>query len=222
MVEIERVLWIALGGLIAAIMGYFGGYFKEKGKNYATKEDFDALRIQQQELTRATKEVEATISKELWDQKRQWEIKRDALFEGCRVMAEFNAALVRLHTVWTFEIAEAEKGVAEPLMLKHRNESATALNDASNSFERAQLLISIVSGSEVQKALGTMGKLLKNLAADVVNGKQEGYATLAPLLKGAEKLAVDAMRKELSISEPAGGYGSLSTGTPKETTGGMA
>lgn len=30
--EIERVLWIALGGLIAAIAGYFGSYFKEMGK----------------------------------------------------------------------------------------------------------------------------------------------------------------------------------------------
>ena len=30
--EIERVLWIALGGLVAASVGYFGGYFNERAR----------------------------------------------------------------------------------------------------------------------------------------------------------------------------------------------
>lgn len=55
-------VWFLVFPVIAVAVGaYFGAYFREKGKNLATKEDFIDLKEQTRALTQATKEIEAII-----------------------------------------------------------------------------------------------------------------------------------------------------------------
>jgi len=169
MAEIERVLWIVLGGLIAAIAGFFSSYFKEKGKNYATKEDFDDLRIQQQELTRATKQVEARISNEVWDRKRGWELKRDALLEAARCVADVDAMLVRVDAVMKVKAQQPEASDrVKSFLIEKQNESMQALNDADNELSRAHMIVSIVGSPKVSGAFDSIRGILRDVSQRVL------------------------------------------------------
>jgi hypothetical protein len=191
-----------LFGVVCIGLGAFlGAYLKRKGENLATHEDLDKLVRQMEATTQATKAIEARIDERLWNKQRRWEITRDVLFESCRAMAEFDTALWRLHTVFTFEPKEGDVQFSKLQMATHESDASRALNEASNSFKRAHLLASIVAGNEVQRALTNMNTILLKLSSDVVNGRHTTFKTLAPLIKGAEKVVIEAIRKELGIGE---------------------
>ena len=80
---------------IALLLGLFSGsflaeYLKRKGKNLATHEDIDKLVDQVRAVTRATKEIEAKISSDVWDRQKQWELKRDVLFMAAKRVSELD------------------------------------------------------------------------------------------------------------------------------------
>ncbi len=93
--------------LSAGIGAFIGAYLKKKAENLATHEDIDKLLLQIKVTTEATKSIEARISNEVWDRQRQWELKREALLEGGRSIADFLASIMRLNAV------RATKGEAE-------------------------------------------------------------------------------------------------------------
>jgi hypothetical protein len=86
--------------LCAGLGGYLGAYLKKKGENTATKEDFNDLKEQTRELTRATKEIEAKIDDQVWNRQRQWEMKKDIFIEATRIVAKADETLAR--TVSTY------------------------------------------------------------------------------------------------------------------------
>lgn len=59
-------------------------------------------------LTKATKQVEAAISNEVWDRQRQWEMKRDALLEAAQHVAREDAMPVRLDSVMTVKAKQKD------------------------------------------------------------------------------------------------------------------
>lgn len=82
--------------LTAASGAWIGSYLREKGKNYATREDV-------QVLTRLTEEVRADISGKMWLDQKRWDLKRDFYW---RLLAEINAlasALRNLRNVFKLE-----------------------------------------------------------------------------------------------------------------------
>lgn len=68
------------GGLGAALVGtYFGSYLKKKAENQATHEDIDKLVDQVSAVTTATKQIESTISNDLWRRERKAELQLKAI-----------------------------------------------------------------------------------------------------------------------------------------------
>jgi hypothetical protein len=190
----ESIL-IGLAWIVSIVASFVGGsylpaYFKKKGENLATHEDIQMLVEQIKATTEATKAIEARIDDQVWNKQRQWEIKRDALFEGCRAIANFDAAISRLNATFSAEVKETDEDGYKRSILGFQNDALRALTDALYSFERTQLLISIVSGEEeVRKALGTLDSLLKKTSAFIVNGDRSSYASLAPLIKNDPTVA---------------------------------
>jgi len=79
----------------AGVGAYIGSYLKKKGENLATHEDIDKLLIQVSAVTNATKAIEAKISGELWQRQKQWELRRDVIFEALKQVTEAQAGLSR-------------------------------------------------------------------------------------------------------------------------------
>lgn len=75
---------------------YLGSYLKKKGENLATREDIEGLVEQVSAVTKATKEIEAKISSDVWDRQKQWELKRDLLLDAVKRMDELEVRRQRL------------------------------------------------------------------------------------------------------------------------------
>jgi hypothetical protein len=193
----EHYIWLVLTTIGAWFAAYFGSYFRKKGENLASHEDIDKLVDQVRAVTTTTKQIEARISNEVWDRQRQWELKRDALLEGGRAMADFLAALMTLNAVYAVSAESAE--APNPAMGRHESTAIDAFNSASYSFQRAQLVVSVVSSDDMQRAFVAMEKLLKLVSIKVVDGDTKSFALTLPQLKASASDVVRAIRKELGV-----------------------
>src|SRR5690242_3526662 len=100
MSAIMEYLLVALLSLIGGWFGgFFGAYLKKKGENLATHEDIDKVVDQVKAVTEATKTIENKLSGELWDKQKQWEMKKEVLFETARRIADLDDALLSLYTL---------------------------------------------------------------------------------------------------------------------------
>jgi hypothetical protein len=193
----EQLIRWGLTTLIGAFVGSFlGGYFRTKGENVATHEDIQKLVDQVRATTEATKAIEARISNEVWDRQRQWELKRDALLEGGRALADLNAALMKLNAVYS---AKAENTQISKAFENQETAAIDAFNKAAYSFQRAQLVVSVVSGNEVQKAFIAMETILKEISLEVVDGDTKKYSKTLPRLKESATGVTRAIQKELGM-----------------------
>ncbi len=64
--------------LLAALLGFFAAYVKEKGKNYANKEDFDSLKAQLSVTTELVENVKVSVSDKSWIGQQVWLKKQEA------------------------------------------------------------------------------------------------------------------------------------------------
>jgi len=63
--------------LVSAASLYFTTFIKEKGRNFATKSDFEQLKEQLIQNTEATKKIEAHFSEKVWINQQIWLKKQD-------------------------------------------------------------------------------------------------------------------------------------------------
>lgn len=78
-VWMEAVALLVLNGIFVLIWKpWAGAYAGEKGKNYARKEDLDAILAEVRAVTATQKNIEARISIGLWRDQKRWEESRDA------------------------------------------------------------------------------------------------------------------------------------------------
>jgi len=189
--------------LSAGIGAYIGAYLKKKGENLATKEDFEKLLVAQKATTEATKSIEARISKEVWDRKREWEFKREVLLEGARSIADFLASIMRLNAISATKNGAAPDEEAAYLIALSQNETSAldAVNKASYSLQRAQLVLCIVSGKETQIAFVKLEKLFKQIAVKIVDGDTKYFDSVYPQLKKYGSNLTLAIRRELGFDD---------------------
>jgi hypothetical protein len=65
--------------VVSGVGAYVGAYLKKKGENLATHEDIDKLQQQVAAVTTTTKQIEATISGEVWRRERKAERQLKAI-----------------------------------------------------------------------------------------------------------------------------------------------
>src|SRR5437764_10010469 len=83
----------------AGLGAYFGAYLKKKGEDRATQEALTDLVRQVEATTAATQAIEAKFSNQVWDRQRQWEMKKEVLFEVSGRMGELDDTLLSHYTV---------------------------------------------------------------------------------------------------------------------------
>jgi hypothetical protein len=119
---------------------YLGSYLKRKGENLATHEDIDKLVDQVAAVTTTTKEIEAKISRDLWDRQKHWEAKRDILFDAAKRLHDVENKLSSLYTFWRMEIngeIQAKGSELERKSLAEWEKSCSAFDEIVNSVLKA-------------------------------------------------------------------------------------
>lgn len=144
----DQLTFWAVTLLMAAGGAWFGSYLREKGKNYATREDVQAL-------TRLTEEVRADISGKMWLDQKRWDLKRDFYWKLLAEITALSIALRNLRTILKFE--------------------DTNPDDLPNLQNRIESSIQIVQNHEdaLVQVLGIGRILLSEEVVEVLNSYQQ-------------------------------------------------
>jgi hypothetical protein len=89
-------LQVAVTAIVAGLAAYWGDYFKTRGKNLATKADFEMLLDQLHAQTSMVETIKSEVSRKDWAA-RQWsEVRRIKLEELLNKGGEFESRLERM------------------------------------------------------------------------------------------------------------------------------
>lgn len=176
---------------------YLGAYLKRKGENLATHEDVDKLVGQMAAVTQATKEIEAKISSDVWNQQKRWEMKREVLFDAAKRIVELDEGLLALDTLLHMDEPDG------PQWVEHRHKAVLGWRDALARFEETKILVSVVCSKETSVGFSELGMFVSNLGAKLTKKDAQIYKQsmqdLAMLLMKTRA----AIRKELGVDGAA-------------------
>ena len=85
--------------------GFLASYLKEKGKNYANKEDFDLLKKQLVKNTELIEKVKATVTEKTWINQQVWVKKQEAyesIFESLLNVNKYVMRQVEDYEEWEY------------------------------------------------------------------------------------------------------------------------
>src|SRR3982751_241832 len=85
------VLTVLCSLLSAGLGAYLGAYLKKSGEQHAIEDNFDEIKRQLSENTRATEEIKVKVSGEFWLAQERWKLKRDLYISLLDNLAETSA-----------------------------------------------------------------------------------------------------------------------------------
>lgn len=175
---------------------YLGSYLKKKGENVATHEDIDKLVEQVAAVTRTTKEIEARISNEVWDRQKQWEFKKEAIFEVLRTVGSLHSTLGNLHS--TYETTPGGELDDQRRRIEAYEEYAKIYED----FTRAAGVASVVVNKNVDAYLAQLPLMAGVMVREASNNNVAGsWAKVEEFTHTLHKLQA-AIRVDLGIGPP--------------------
>jgi hypothetical protein len=193
----NALTWVllALGVVVGAFGGYLKAYLSQKGQNLATHEDINKLVDQVRAVTTTAKQIEAKISDDVWDRQKRWELKRDLLIDMVRKTIAMQVALQRLYAV---RLTNKDSSDTEnPTRLEATHKATAEFNDAVTEYDQGKLLVDLVCGLEVKRALLYYEKLISDSAQAVIQGDLDAYARGLKELLLKETEIVNAVRNEI-------------------------
>jgi hypothetical protein len=85
------IFLISLGG--GLIGSFLASYVNEKGKNYATKEDFNNILTQLEKTTQTTEDIKSAISKEVWLLQEKWKFKQKIYIDFIECLSSLSTSI---------------------------------------------------------------------------------------------------------------------------------
>lgn len=185
-VSLVFVFFIAL--VASAIGGVVGSYLRRKGENRAIREDIA-------KITKATEEIKAQISTELWVQQTRWNLKRDIY---TRLLENLGEAADALDKLW--KSAERPYPDSEEER-RHKREWEKELRDresrAVNKIRRATSVAAIMLGDA---ALAALQKLQAEWAkAEAADSYPDYLDTQTAAVGNAYRLLVNSAKEDLRL-----------------------
>jgi hypothetical protein len=182
--------------LIGAGAGaYLGSYLKKKGENLATHEDIDKLVHQMTAVTQATKSIEATISNEVWERQRKWDVKREALFDVAKLFGKIKSLLISMNSAFSWE--EPTGPEPPPSRASWHARLLTQWQEVWVNFETANYLASLMCGEEVRNRLRELNESIGQTVSDTLSGKA-APDWMDRLVAQIDRV-IAAVRKELHV-----------------------
>ena len=88
----DTAIQLLLTAALAGAGGYFGSYFREKGKNLATREDLEPI-------VRGQETIKQQIAHSGFVEQRRWELKREIIWDLQKTLADMMAASIELNAL---------------------------------------------------------------------------------------------------------------------------
>jgi hypothetical protein len=179
--------------LSAGIGAYLGSYLKKKGENLATHEDISKLVDQVSAVTKATKEIEAKISSDLWNRQKQWELRREMILDVSKAVSEMEDVLILIQS--TLQVRQ-EPEDAEWMQSYYK--TLKRWRDACGTFDRARMLVAIACSPQTASIVGEYGRYATTLSAEMTKNKNAAiYDQKATGLQSRYLQLGRALRQEL-------------------------
>lgn len=193
------LLGLILVFVMAAAGAYFGSYLRKKGENLATREDIDKMVDQVERTTKASEEVKAAISNDLWLKQKRWDLRRDvyaqlleafeALSQSLSIMAGAdNAARMR------FEVRDVEGGTFHKQRYEMARERAV---EALRNARRAHALGGVFLTSEVRTIVEDLASAWNKALEVSSRGAVGAFSELSEIIGRAQTSLVAAARIDL-------------------------
>ena len=147
--------------------------------------------------TKTTKGIETKISGDLWDRQKQWELKREILFDAAKRLSELDNKLLSLRTFWRMKTKGELEGATSQITLE--NKYVTEWQQAATSFEETETLVHVTCSKEAMTAFTELGNLMRSTASKIVHGDLEIYSQSEQERNKKFVMARVAIRKELGI-----------------------
>jgi hypothetical protein len=170
---------------------YLGGYLKKKGENLATHEDINRLVDQVSAVTKATKEIEAKISNEVWERQTRWEVQKGAILDTLRDLAGADGLLWRM--VWAFKKYPTESATDAAKREEAQNEYMAAIH----AFWRSKLSTSIVCGKRISDQLAVVDNVIGRIRNKTIERDFAGAWGLAEEAEAGKRKLGQIIREEL-------------------------
>lgn len=183
--------------ITAGAGAYLGSYLKKKGENLATHEDINKLITQVTAVTQATKEIEGKISHDFWEREKTWEVKREALFEAMKELANVEYGLSRL--VLSFSGQERSIRIRAQGFSKEDTEATEIWNDALVNFKRTRILALLVGGQELKDAFDDLEKFTLTTINDL-RSKDEINVSWFPAFREHLDTLIEVVRGQLHLA----------------------
>jgi hypothetical protein len=197
---------------------YLGSYLKKKGENLATKEDIDDVVEQMKLVTKATKEIEAKISNEVWDRQRQWELKREAVYMVMQAVGMTDAAVTDLSNALKTQKKSKQPGIFDEILTDRWTKAYEALED----LERKRSLSMIVCGGDLTDTLFAIKSAYRDICHELADDKLNSYQMHSDGLTKRMSEAFVYARQELGLERVARPQSTGSSATPSPAAQGPA
>jgi hypothetical protein len=188
LVGLDSIILIFL--VVNVFKPFFGSYAAKKGENLATKEDIA-------QLTKIAEGIKAKISDEYWDRQKQWEMRRDAVFEVVRALGTLDDELLKLNVAHTTSLPECEELKNDAI--QNRLEKMTEWNLHGARFDGAKFLADMFVGEELRSALSTCIICMRDIAAGIRDGTKRHEENSQKTLWHKLKAVRESVRKELQL-----------------------
>jgi len=189
---------LGLSVLASAFLGFLAGYMKKKGENFATHEDIGKLVDQVSAVTKATKDIEAKITSDMWGRQKRWELKREVLFEATKKLADIEEGLLAIDSVLQVERKGGVVNSSDWAETKFKE--TKKWGDASSAFDESRQLVAMVCDKETAKAFDSFGMLVNQIAPRI-SAESDGEIYRKSFQEREKLLAAirALVRKELGI-----------------------
>jgi len=189
--------WV-LGAVIAGVGAYVGAYLRQKGQNFARREDLESLVQEVKRVTQTAEDIKQEVSHGYWERQRQWEIKRDVLNQVAKSVKSLNVTLMGLAAVSSYfhmETLSLERQLA--------SEKAGAWGEAFDEFDRVATLVAVSCEGPTINACNALYVYAQQIARRLTAGDEKAYEEQYHEFARLRWAITHAFRKELGIGETA-------------------
>jgi hypothetical protein len=137
------------------------------------------------------------ISLKVWDRQKQWEMRRDVIFEVVRSLGELDNSLSGLHVEYCLSIPNNE-GSKEEALVK-RNEKRDDFISCHTKINSARFLADMVIGDKFDAAISECLYEMRSIAEKIIDGDTSCYLHAQKALGEKIRAVNQGARRELRL-----------------------